>query len=99
MAICLAIVAAIIAQFGDDFDNNKTAGNAAVAFIYIFIAAFAVSWGESTYFRTATSVVLISRPGPLAWVVSAEVFPLSMRAKGMVSFSKLRSSISCRSPG
>jgi sugar porter (SP) family MFS transporter len=65
MAICLAIVAAIIAQFGDDFDNNKTAGNAAVAFIYIFIAAFAVSWG------------------PLAWVVSAEVFPLSMRAKGM----------------
>ena len=65
MCICLSIVAAIISTKGDNWDANKTAGNAAVAFIYIYIAIFAVTWG------------------PLAWVVSAEVFPLSIRAKGM----------------
>lgn len=65
LAVCLAIVAAIVAQFGDDWLAHKTAGNAAVAFLYIFIAIFAVSWG------------------PLAWVVSTEVFPLGLRAKGM----------------
>ncbi|KAI5452569.1 hypothetical protein NCC49_000730 [Naganishia albida] len=64
MAICHAIVAGIIARAGPDFEN-KAAGNAAVVFLYMFIAIFAVTWG------------------PLAWVVCAEVFPLSMRAKGM----------------
>ncbi|EAL17926.1 hypothetical protein CNBL0520 [Cryptococcus deneoformans B-3501A] len=65
MAISHAIIAAIVAEFGDRFDSNKKAGNAAVFFIYWYIANFAVTWG------------------PLAWVVSAEVFPLDMRAKGM----------------
>lgn len=55
MAISLAIVAALIAQKGPVF-TDKSAGNAAVFFIYWFIASFAVTWG------------------PLAWVVSAEVF-------------------------
>lgn len=68
LATCLAIIAAIVAQFGDDWANNETAGNTAVAFLYIYIAVFACTWG------------------PLAWVVSTEVFPLSLRAKGM-SFS------------
>ena len=30
LATCLAIIAAIVAQFGDDWANNETAGNAAV---------------------------------------------------------------------
>lgn len=64
MAICHAIVAGIIARAGPDFEN-KAAGTAAVVFLYMFIAIFAVTWG------------------PLAWVVCAEVFPLSLRAKGM----------------
>ncbi|OCF45135.1 galactose transporter [Kwoniella heveanensis CBS 569] len=64
MAISHAVVAAIIATNGPDFENKK-AGNAAVFMIYWYIANFAVTWG------------------PLAWVVSAEVFPLEMRAKGM----------------
>ncbi|KJE00805.1 galactose transporter [Cryptococcus gattii NT-10] len=65
MAISHAIIAAIVAEFGDSFGTHKSAGNAAVFFIYWYIANFAVTWG------------------PLAWVVSAEVFPLDMRAKGM----------------
>ncbi|ODO09036.1 hypothetical protein I350_02634 [Cryptococcus amylolentus CBS 6273] len=65
MAISHAVVAAIIAVYGDSFPTHKAAGNAAVFMIYWYIANFAVTWG------------------PLAWVVSAEVFPLDMRAKGM----------------
>ncbi|WVQ78643.1 hypothetical protein IAT38_000730 [Cryptococcus sp. DSM 104549] len=65
MAISHAVVAAIIAVYGDSFPTHKTAGNGAVFMIYWYIANFAVTWG------------------PLAWVVSAEVFPLDMRAKGM----------------
>lgn len=65
MAISHAGVAAIIAVYGNDFPNHKSAGNGAVFLIYWYIAWFASTWG------------------PLAWVVSAEVFPLDMRAKGM----------------
>ncbi|OWT36838.1 galactose transporter [Cryptococcus neoformans Bt1] len=65
MGISHAIIAAIVAVYGDKFDTNKKAGNAAVFFIYWYIVNFACTWG------------------PLAWVVSAEVFPLDMRAKGM----------------
>ncbi|ORX34929.1 putative high-affinity glucose transporter of the major facilitator superfamily [Kockovaella imperatae] len=65
MAIAHATVGAIIAVYGGDFPNHKSAGNGAVFMIYWFIVWFAMTWG------------------PLAWVVSAEVFPLDMRAKGM----------------
>jgi len=65
MAVSHAVVAAIIAVYGNDFPNHKAAGNGAVFMIYWYIANFAVTWG------------------PLAWVVSAEVFPLDLRAKGM----------------
>lgn len=64
LAICLAIVGALVKVYGPDWDN-KNAGNAAVFFLYLYIAIFACTWG------------------PLAWVVSAEVFPLSVRGKGM----------------
>ncbi|KIR26193.1 galactose transporter [Cryptococcus deuterogattii 99/473] len=65
MAISHAIIAALVAVYGDRFTTHKSAANAAVFFIYWYIANFACTWG------------------PLAWVVSAEVFPLDMRAKGM----------------
>ncbi|OXC81159.1 hypothetical protein C344_06642 [Cryptococcus neoformans AD1-7a] len=65
MAISHAIIAAIVAVYGDKFDTHKSAGNAAVFFIYWISANFACTWG------------------PLAWVVSSEVFPLDMRGKGM----------------
>ncbi|WVQ74079.1 hypothetical protein IAR50_003663 [Cryptococcus sp. DSM 104548] len=65
MAISHAVIAAIIAVYGDSFPTHKAAGNGAVFMVYWYIANFAVTWG------------------PLAWVVSAEVFPLDMRAKGM----------------
>ena len=39
MAISHAIIAAIIAQFGDRFPDNKPAGNAAVFFVYWYIAS------------------------------------------------------------
>lgn len=48
MAICHAIVAGIIARAGPDFEN-KAAGNAAVVFLYMFIAIFAVTWGRSWF--------------------------------------------------
>ncbi|KGB80086.3 hypothetical protein I307_05842 [Cryptococcus deuterogattii 99/473] len=65
MAISHAIIAAIVAVYGNSFDTHKSAGNAAVFFIYWISANFACTWG------------------PLAWVVSSEVFPLDMRGKGM----------------
>lgn len=65
MAISHAVIAAIIAVYGDKFNTHKAAGNGAVFMIFWYIVNFATTWG------------------PLAWVVSSEVFPLDMRAKGM----------------
>ncbi|KAJ9300237.1 hypothetical protein DTO271G3_2354 [Paecilomyces variotii] len=67
MASCHFIVAGIIGAYSSDWQNHRAAGWVAVAFVWIFIANFAYSWG------------------PCAWIVISEIFPLSMRAKG-VSF-------------
>ena len=65
MAICHAIIAAILAVYGNDLSHHKSAANAAIFMVFWFVANEAYSWG------------------PLAWIVSSEVFPLDMRAKGM----------------
>lgn len=81
MAICHAIIAAIIAEFGDSFPTHKSAGNAAVFFVYFYICSFAVTWGprEFILYKFCKQILTCL----VAWVVSAEVFPLDMRAKGM----------------
>lgn len=58
MAICHAIVAGIIARAGPDFEN-KAAGNAAVVFLYMFIAIFAVTWGMLLSFLDRHSHILM----------------------------------------
>ncbi|PGH14398.1 hypothetical protein AJ79_03040 [Helicocarpus griseus UAMH5409] len=65
MASCHFIVAGIIGGFAGNWESNRAAGWAAVAFVWIFIINFAYSWG------------------PVAWIIASEVFPLSMRAKGV----------------
>lgn len=45
MCVCHIIVAAIIGKYQGNFGEHQGAGWAGVAFIYIFIANFAYSWG------------------------------------------------------
>ncbi|RPB25348.1 D-xylose-proton symporter [Terfezia boudieri ATCC MYA-4762] len=45
MCVCHVIVAAIIGKYQGNFGEHKGAGWAGVAFIYVFIANFAYSWG------------------------------------------------------
>lgn len=47
MAVCHFIVAGIIGSYSGNFENHRSAGWAAVAFVWIFIINFAYSWGES----------------------------------------------------
>ncbi|KAJ5609476.1 hypothetical protein N7528_010043 [Penicillium herquei] len=65
MAICHFIVAGIIATYENKWQEHRSAGWAAVVFVWIYVINFAYSWG------------------PCAWIVVSEVFPLSMRAKGV----------------
>ena len=83
MAICHAIVAAIIARAGPDF-TNEDAGNAAVFFLFLFICVFAVSWGPLAWVVCAEGKQIRSKSRKVCgltrfWLV----FPLSLRAKGM----------------
>ena len=50
---------------GNIIVNNLSAQKAGIAFVCIYIAAFASTWG------------------PLAWVVTGEIFPLKHRARGL----------------
>lgn len=47
MASCHFIVAGIIGSYSGKWDDNKSAGWAAVVFIWIFVINFAYSWGAS----------------------------------------------------
>ncbi|RDB19992.1 putative glucose transporter rco-3 [Hypsizygus marmoreus] len=68
MCVCEFIVAIVGVTVGDiqaDQSVNLPAQRVLIAFVCIYIAFFATSWG------------------PVAWVVTGEIFPLNIRAKGM----------------
>lgn len=81
MAICHFIVAGIIGSYQHSFQENRGAGWAAIVFVWIFVINFAYSWGMFIchFFAELFTDFL----GPVAWIVTSEVFPLSMRAKGV----------------
>ncbi|KAE9406147.1 general substrate transporter [Gymnopus androsaceus JB14] len=58
-------IAILITLFASDWAAHSTGAWIAVAFVYLFTAAYGVSFG------------------PIAWVLPSEVFPLSMRSKGV----------------
>ena len=65
-AIGMTICEFIIAIIGSTTKTtNQSAQSAEVAFVCIYIAFFASTWG------------------PIAWVVTGEIFPLKIRAKAM----------------
>jgi len=65
-AIGMTICEFIIAIVGSTTStSNQSAQSAEVAFVCIYIAFFASTWG------------------PIAWVVTGEIFPLKIRAKAM----------------
>lgn len=65
-AFFLAIFQLIIGIAGVAIPVSNTAGQRVlVAFVFLYVASFAVSWGT------------------VAWVLAAEIFPLSIRAKGV----------------
>lgn len=45
MTVCMVIIAIIVALFQHDWPNHTAEGWVCVAFVYIFIANFAYSWG------------------------------------------------------
>lgn len=68
MCICEFIVAIVGVTAGNiqaDGSVNLAAQRVLIAFVCVYIAFFAISWG------------------PVAWVVTGEIFPLSIRAKSM----------------
>ena len=65
-AIGMTICEFIIAIVGSTTSQgNQSAQSAEVAFVCIYIAFFAATWG------------------PIAWVITGEIFPLQIRAKAM----------------
>jgi MFS family permease len=87
MAISHAVLAAVVAVYGGGpVITNKAAGNVRTNCKHVKIAdvqgaVFMVYWYIANFAVTW---------GPLAWVVSAEVFPLDMRAKGMSISSAIK---------
>ncbi|CAH7672820.1 general substrate transporter [Phakopsora pachyrhizi] len=56
----------IVAIVGASVETSNTSGQRVlIAFVCIYIGAFAATWG------------------PIAWVVTGEIYPLAIRAKGM----------------
>ncbi|KAF9074514.1 MFS monosaccharide transporter [Rhodocollybia butyracea] len=58
-------IAMLVVLFASDWTSHSTAAWMAVGFIYLFTAAYGMSFG------------------PVAWVLPSEVFPLSVRSKGV----------------
>lgn len=81
MAVCHFIVAGIIGGYEKEFLTHPAAGWTAIVFVWIFVINFAYSWGESLC--DSALILVLTGLGPVAWIVTSEVFPLSMRAKGV----------------
>ena len=82
--ISLVIVGGILGGFGSSLVNNKSAGWAGIAFIYIYDINFSYSFGKNmsyTFLRQPTNN--ISTSAPIGWVLPSEIFNLSIRSKAI----------------
>ncbi|KAJ9096824.1 hypothetical protein QFC21_005095 [Naganishia friedmannii] len=85
MCVCEYIVAAVgMTQGGENADGsvNLTAQRVLIAFVCIYIAAFASTWGPIPWTRPVLRRLIRARIDMVAFESSA-VFPSRLRAKGM----------------
>lgn len=63
--------------------TDLPAQRAAIAFVCIYIYFFASTWYASQDLSQSKSSLLMHCRGPVAWVVTGEIFPLKVRAKAL----------------
>lgn len=83
MGSCHFIVAGIIGAYGNDWANHRAGGWAAIVFVWLFAGHFGYSWGPVSWmydFQIPSSLRLLLT---MIFSVVSEVFPLSMRGKGV----------------
>lgn len=95
MGVSHAIVAALIATYGSDFAAHKSAGNAAIFFIYWYIVNYSLPYGPVGWIITAESSPLEIRAKGVAigsavnWIMNfavAEVTPVMITNIGYKTF-------------
>ncbi|CEQ42023.1 SPOSA6832_03794, partial [Sporobolomyces salmonicolor] len=87
-AFGMAVAQIIVAGVGDGVSTDNAAGQKVlVAFVCIYIAHFAATWSVTRSFSLlpVSCHLTASRSGrgPLAWVVTSEIYPTATRAKQM----------------
>ncbi|GJE98666.1 MFS monosaccharide transporter [Phanerochaete sordida] len=65
MAFSHVLIALLISTYASDWSSNVGAAWVAVGCVYLYTAAYGMSYG------------------PIGWILPSEVFPLSMRSKGV----------------
>ncbi|KAK1993246.1 general substrate transporter [Colletotrichum falcatum] len=65
MTISHTVIAILVGLYSNDWPGHTTQGWVSVAFLLLYMAFFAFSWG------------------PVPWSIPSEVFPSSLRAKGV----------------
>ncbi|KAJ5719083.1 hypothetical protein N7493_007538 [Penicillium malachiteum] len=95
MGIAHAIIAAIIATYGNDFPGHKNAGNAAIFFVFWIIVNYALPYGPVGWIITAESSSLDIRAKGVAigsavnWIMNfavAQVTPVMITNIGYKTF-------------
>ncbi|PYH63702.1 putative galactose transporter [Aspergillus vadensis CBS 113365] len=95
MGIAHAIVAALIATYGSDFAEHKSAGNAAIFFIYWIVVNYSLPYGPVGWIVTAESSSLeirakgVSIGSAVNWIMNfavAQVTPVMITNIGYKTF-------------
>ena len=95
MGISHAIIAALIATYGSDFETHKAAGNAAIFFIFWLVVNYAMPYGPVGWIVTAESSSLDIRAKGVAigsavnWIMNfavAQVTPVMIDNIGYKTF-------------
>ena len=85
MFICMLIVGIIAARDYTDWTDHAAAGWTCVVFIWLYISNFAYSWGPGGLCSIPPQIgeSSSSHVNTASWILIAEIFPLSYRAKGV----------------
>ncbi|KAJ5682104.1 Major facilitator superfamily domain general substrate transporter [Penicillium maclennaniae] len=88
MFLCHIVVATVEGIYKPKWDLNqgldKGQGWVAIVFIWLFAVNFAYSWGmHGPLFNLSYFLANLPILGPVAWVLTQEIFPNSQRSKGV----------------
>ncbi len=84
MFISHLVIAILVGKFSNDWPSHRTASWLSVGFLFFYMLSVCLTYPQLSHKGADTGLIAFGASwGPVPWAMPAEIFPSSLRAKGV----------------